>query len=86
MFARKADLGVKGWGMGASRGSWVSNRAPDGLTLSPCLQNHRDSRLTIYEQENFLGRKGELNDDYPSLQAMGWEGNEVGSFHVHSGA
>ncbi|KAF5929170.1 hypothetical protein HPG69_019190 [Diceros bicornis minor] len=48
--------------------------------------NHRDSRLTIYEQENFLGRKGELNDDYPSLQAMGWEGNEVGSFHVHSGA
>ncbi|MXQ81401.1 hypothetical protein E5288_WYG005878 [Bos mutus] len=48
--------------------------------------NHRDSRLTIFEQENFLGRKGELSDDYPSLQAMGWDGNEVGSFHVHSGA
>ena len=53
---------------------------------SLCLQNHRDSRLTIFEQENFLGRKGELSDDYPSLQAMGWAGNEVGSFHVQSGA
>ena len=53
---------------------------------SLCLQNHRDSRLTIFEQENFLGRKGELSDDYPSLQAVGWDGNEVGSFHVHSGA
>ncbi|XP_007461201.1 PREDICTED: beta-crystallin A4 isoform X2 [Lipotes vexillifer] len=48
--------------------------------------NHRDSRLTIFEQENFLGKKGELSDDYPSLQAMGWDGNEVGSFHVNSGA
>lgn len=53
---------------------------------SLCWQNHRDSRLTIFEQENFLGKKGELSDDYPSLQAMGWDGNEVGSFHVHSGA
>ncbi|KAL6067655.1 hypothetical protein STEG23_031459, partial [Scotinomys teguina] len=48
--------------------------------------NHRDSRLTIFEQENFLGRKGELSDDYPSLQAMGWDGTEVGSFHVQCGA
>ncbi|EPQ09888.1 Beta-crystallin A4 [Myotis brandtii] len=48
--------------------------------------NHRDSRLTIFEQENFLGRKGELSDDYASLQALGWDGKEVGSFHVQSGA
>ncbi|XP_027718152.1 beta-crystallin A4 [Vombatus ursinus] len=48
--------------------------------------NHRDSRMTIFEQENFLGRKGELSDDYPSLQAMGWDNNEVGSFRVHCGA
>ncbi|XP_066465977.1 beta-crystallin A4 [Tiliqua scincoides] len=48
--------------------------------------NHQDSKLTIYEQENFLGRKGELNDDCPSLQAAGWGTNEVGSFRVHSGA
>ncbi|KAJ6656714.1 hypothetical protein lerEdw1_003601 [Lerista edwardsae] len=48
--------------------------------------SHQDSRLTLYEQENFLGRKGELSDDCPSLQAAGWGGNEVGSFRVHSGA
>uniref|UniRef100_A0A3Q2HJ69 Beta-crystallin A4 n=1 Tax=Equus caballus TaxID=9796 RepID=A0A3Q2HJ69_HORSE len=70
--------------------AWSGNTAYPAERLTsfrpvPCA-NHRDSRLTIYEQENFLGRKGELNDDYPSLQAMGWEGNEVGSFHVHSGA
>uniref|UniRef100_H3ASM1 Beta-crystallin A4 n=1 Tax=Latimeria chalumnae TaxID=7897 RepID=H3ASM1_LATCH len=48
--------------------------------------NHRDCRMSIYEQENFLGRKGEVSDDYPSLQAMGWCNNEVGSFRIHSGA
>uniref|UniRef100_A0A8C6QDQ9 Beta-crystallin A4 n=1 Tax=Nannospalax galili TaxID=1026970 RepID=A0A8C6QDQ9_NANGA len=48
--------------------------------------NHRDSRLTIFKQENVLGRKGQLSDDYPSLQAMGWDGTEEGSFHVHFGA
>uniref|UniRef100_A0A9L0S8K4 Beta-crystallin A4 n=1 Tax=Equus caballus TaxID=9796 RepID=A0A9L0S8K4_HORSE len=79
-------------GMTAKNASRQCSAPPRG-TSSPWmmamgleLTNHRDSRLTIYEQENFLGRKGELNDDYPSLQAMGWEGNEVGSFHVHSGA
>ncbi len=50
------------------------------------LQNHRECRMTIYERENFLGRKGELSDDYPSLQAMGWCNNEVGSLRVQSGA
>uniref|UniRef100_A0A3Q3W9A5 Beta-crystallin A4 n=1 Tax=Mola mola TaxID=94237 RepID=A0A3Q3W9A5_MOLML len=39
--------------------------------------NHRECRMTIFERENFLGRKGELSDDYPSLQAMGWCNNEV---------
>uniref|UniRef100_A0A673ABI8 Beta-crystallin A4 n=1 Tax=Sphaeramia orbicularis TaxID=375764 RepID=A0A673ABI8_9TELE len=39
--------------------------------------NHRECRMTIYERENFMGRKGELSDDYPSLQAMGWCNNEV---------
>uniref|UniRef100_A0A8P0PME8 Beta-crystallin A4 n=1 Tax=Canis lupus familiaris TaxID=9615 RepID=A0A8P0PME8_CANLF len=70
--------------------AWSGNTAypADRLTsFRPvACANHRDSRLTIFEQENFLGKKGELSDDYPSLQAMGWDGNEVGSFHVHSGA
>ncbi|KAF3820788.1 hypothetical protein GH733_005333 [Mirounga leonina] len=70
--------------------AWSGNTAypADRLTsFRPvACANHRDSRLTIFEQENFLGRKGELSDDYSSLQAMGWDGNEVGSFHVHSGA
>ncbi|KAG7277800.1 hypothetical protein CRUP_026101 [Coryphaenoides rupestris] len=48
--------------------------------------NHRECRMTIYERENFLARKGELSDDYPSLQAMGWCHNEVGSLRVQSGA
>lgn len=52
----------------------------------PSLQNHRECRMTIFERENFLGRKGELSDDYPSLQAMGWCNNEVGSLKVQSGA
>lgn len=42
--------------------------------------------MTIFERENFLGRKGELSDDYPSLQAMGWCNNEVGSLRIQSGA
>lgn len=57
------------------------------FTRAPCSpQNHRDSKITIYERENFLGRKGDLSDDYPSLPAMGWNSKEVGSFRVHSGA
>ncbi|XP_039361140.1 beta-crystallin A4 [Mauremys mutica] len=48
--------------------------------------NHRDSKMTIFEWENFLGRKGELSDDYPSLPAMGWGSSAVGSFRAHSGA
>eukprot|EP00061_Rhincodon_typus_P014547 g41618.t1 len=47
--------------------------------------NHCECRMSMFERENFLGRKGELTDDYPSLQAMGWCNNEVGSFRIHSG-
>ncbi|CAM2102929.1 unnamed protein product [Caretta caretta] len=48
--------------------------------------NHRDSKMTVFEWENFLGRKGELSDDYPSLPAMGWGSSAVSSFRAHSGA
>uniref|UniRef100_A0A8D2LVP7 Beta-crystallin A4 n=2 Tax=Varanus komodoensis TaxID=61221 RepID=A0A8D2LVP7_VARKO len=48
--------------------------------------NHRESVLSIYAQENFLGRRGELSEDCPSLQALGWRSTEVGSLCAHSGA
>ncbi|XP_075753883.1 beta-crystallin A4 isoform X2 [Pelodiscus sinensis] len=48
--------------------------------------NHRDSKMSIFEWENFLGQKGELSDDYPSLPAMGWDSSAVSSFRAHSGA
>ncbi|KFO23603.1 Beta-crystallin A4 [Fukomys damarensis] len=70
--------------------AWSGNTAYPMERLASFLPvvctNHRNSRLTIFEQENFLGRKGELSDNYPSLQAMGWDSNEVDSFHVHAGA
>uniref|UniRef100_UPI00215A7CAA beta/gamma crystallin-related protein n=1 Tax=Escherichia coli TaxID=562 RepID=UPI00215A7CAA len=50
--------------------AWGGNTAYSAERLTSfrpvACANHRDSRLTIFEQENFLGRKGELNDDYPS--------------------
>lgn len=49
-------------------------------------QNHKEARMTIFELENMTGRKFELSDDYPSLQAMGWINNEVGSLQIQSGA
>ncbi|KAJ0061684.1 hypothetical protein NL108_005825, partial [Boleophthalmus pectinirostris] len=51
-----------------------------------CCANHKDSRMTVYELENMMGRQFELCDDYPSLQAMGWMHNEVGSMHIQCGA
>ncbi|XP_074868855.1 beta-crystallin A4 [Carettochelys insculpta] len=48
--------------------------------------SHRDSKLTIFEGESFLGRKGELSDDYPSLPAMGWGSSAVSSMRARSGA
>nr|XP_033802219.1 beta-crystallin A2 [Geotrypetes seraphini]XP_033802220.1 beta-crystallin A2 [Geotrypetes seraphini] len=48
--------------------------------------NHSDCKVTLYNGENFQGRKFELRDDYPSLQAMGWCNKEVPSIKVNSGA
>lgn len=56
------------------------------VLVSPPLQNHSDSKVTLYECEDFQGRKFEVCDDYPSLQAMGWCSKEVPSIKVNSGA
>lgn len=53
--------------------------------LSP-EQNHKESKICVFEGKNFIGNKWEMNDDYPSLQAMGWPNNEIGSMQVQSGA
>uniref|UniRef100_A0A8C9RWL1 Crystallin, beta A1a n=1 Tax=Scleropages formosus TaxID=113540 RepID=A0A8C9RWL1_SCLFO len=50
------------------------------------VSNHKDSKITVFEKENFMGRQWEMCDDYPSLQAMGWCNNEIGSTQVQSGA
>lgn len=50
------------------------------------LKNHKESKITVFERENFIGRQWEMSDDYPSLQAMGWPSNEIGSMQVQSGA
>lgn len=49
-------------------------------------QNHSDSKITLYECQDMMGRKFEMCDDYPSLQAMGWCSKEVPSMKVNSGA
>lgn len=49
-------------------------------------QCHKESRMCVWECENMMGRQWELCDDYPSLQAMGWHNNEIGSMKVQSGA
>ncbi|KAJ3589882.1 hypothetical protein NHX12_010723 [Muraenolepis orangiensis] len=51
-----------------------------------CCASHKESRMTIYEKENMTGHQFELCNDYPSLQAMGWMNQEVGSMHVQCGA
>uniref|UniRef100_A0A8C7FI08 Crystallin, beta A1a n=3 Tax=Salmoninae TaxID=504568 RepID=A0A8C7FI08_ONCKI len=48
--------------------------------------NHKESKIVVFERENFIGKQWEMNDDYPSLQAMGWGNNEIGSMQVQSGA
>lgn len=50
------------------------------------VQNHKESKIVLFEKENFMGRQWDINDDYPSLQAMGWGNNEIGSMQVQSGA
>ncbi|MCI4386373.1 hypothetical protein PGIGA_G00061510 [Pangasianodon gigas] len=47
---------------------------------------HKESRMCVWECENMMGRQWELCDDYPSLQAMGWHNNMIGSMKVQSGA
>ncbi|KAF7244227.1 Beta-crystallin A3 [Varanus komodoensis] len=51
-----------------------------------CSANHKESKMTLFEKENFMGHQWEIQDDYPSLQAMGWRNNEVGSMKIHGGA
>ncbi|XP_048375237.1 beta-crystallin A3 isoform X2 [Sphaerodactylus townsendi] len=48
--------------------------------------NHKESKITVFEKENFMGHQWEVQDDYPSLQAMGWGNSEVGAMKVSSGA
>nr|XP_056715103.1 beta-crystallin A4 [Euleptes europaea] len=70
--------------------AWAGNIAycvPRMSSFRPVsCANHRDSQMTIFEQEGFLGRKGDLSDDCPSLKAMGWGSSEVGSLRVYAGA
>ncbi|XP_062827895.1 beta-crystallin A4-like isoform X1 [Anolis carolinensis] len=62
-------------------------RAPRLASFRPLPSaNLRESKVILYEQENFLGRKGELSQDCPSLQALGWNSNAIGSVAVQSGA
>lgn len=74
------------------RQPWMGRGQRAGGRGWPCprralsLQDHRRSRLMLFEQENFQGRRGELSDDCPSLPALGWGSSAVGSFLVCSGA
>lgn len=56
------------------------------LVFTVFPQNHKESKMVLYGQENFMGHQWEVTDDYPSLQAMGWGNNEIGSMQVQSGA
>ncbi|KAF6361304.1 crystallin beta A2 [Rhinolophus ferrumequinum] len=51
----------------------------------PCV-DHSDSRVTLFEGDNFQGCKFELSDDYPPLPSIGWARKDVGSLRVSSGA
>ncbi|KAM9287151.1 beta-crystallin A2 [Morus bassanus] len=70
--------------------AWSGNsgyRTDHLLSFRPIkCANHNDSKVILYEAENFQGHKFELNDDYPSLQAMGWGNKEVASIKVNAGA
>uniref|UniRef100_A0A8C1CLB1 Beta-crystallin A2 n=1 Tax=Cyprinus carpio carpio TaxID=630221 RepID=A0A8C1CLB1_CYPCA len=70
--------------------AWSGNssyRTEHMLSFRPIkCANHSDSKITLYECEDFMGRKFEMCEDYPSLQAMGWCSKEVPSIKVNSGA
>ncbi|KAG7466953.1 hypothetical protein MATL_G00147820 [Megalops atlanticus] len=61
--------------------AWSGNsgyRTEHLLSFRPIkCANHSDSKITLFECEDFNGRKFEMCDDYPSLQAMGWCNKEV---------
>ncbi|KAI4805345.1 hypothetical protein KUCAC02_009968 [Chaenocephalus aceratus] len=68
-------------------GPWVGYEYPEFQGQQPVKSaNHSDSKVTMYDCEDFQGRKFEMCDDYPSLQAMGWCSKEVPSIKVNSGA
>ncbi len=58
----------------------------DSITLLWSAQNHKESEIAVFERENFIGHQWEITDDYPSLKAMGWLSNEIGSMQAQSGA
>ncbi|KAI2663368.1 Beta-crystallin A2 [Labeo rohita] len=70
--------------------AWSGNssyRTEHLLSFRPIkCAKHSDSKITLYECEDMMGRKFEMCDDYPSLQAMGWCSKEVPSIKVNSGA
>ncbi|KAG7259976.1 hypothetical protein CRUP_031405 [Coryphaenoides rupestris] len=72
-------------------GPWVGYEYPEFQGQQFILEKgdyprYDDSKVTLYECEDFQGRKFEMCDDYPSLQAMGWCSKEVASIKVNSGA
>uniref|UniRef100_A0A672N896 Beta-crystallin A2 n=1 Tax=Sinocyclocheilus grahami TaxID=75366 RepID=A0A672N896_SINGR len=70
--------------------AWSGNssyRTEHMLSFRPIkCAKHSDSKITLYECEDFMGSKFEMCEDYPSLQAMGWCSKEVPSIKVNSGA
>uniref|UniRef100_A0A3B3SJ21 Beta-crystallin A2 n=1 Tax=Paramormyrops kingsleyae TaxID=1676925 RepID=A0A3B3SJ21_9TELE len=70
--------------------AWSGNsgyRTEHLLSFRPIkCAKHSDSKVTLYECKDLTGRKFELCNDYPSLQAMGWCSKEVASMKVNSGA
>ncbi|KAK1789116.1 hypothetical protein P4O66_015063, partial [Electrophorus voltai] len=70
--------------------AWSGNssyRTENLLSFRPVrCANHSDSKVTLYESEDFQGHKFEICNDYPSLPAMGWCSKEVPSIKINSGA
>uniref|UniRef100_A0A4W5PY50 Crystallin beta A1 n=1 Tax=Hucho hucho TaxID=62062 RepID=A0A4W5PY50_9TELE len=50
------------------------------------IRPNHESKIVLVERENLIGKQWEMNNDYPSLQSMGWGNNEIGSMQVQSGA
>lgn len=69
------DLGDKGRGMGANRGSWVSNWAPDGLTLFPVLAEPSWIEADHLWARELPGqeRRAEWWLSFPPGHGLGWQ-------------